>query len=438
MKHLPETARRRVFWLVDSLSGGKIKKHLEEIRRLIERGDSPWSLRRKKEMLTALLRHAIATTSFYSGKSPSAELSDFPVVSKMIIRESADRFQSSQFDASDRLDVFTSGSTGTPFQVSHSRNKKLRNSADTIYFARMAGFDIGHRVLYMKVWAQEKMNSPLHYIMQNVIPVDVLHYNEAAIEKNLKILRKDSSRFGILGYASALDLLAKYLDEAPDSNAPGNVKSIIAISEALNDYTRNTLQRYFDVPVVSRYSNQENGILAQQEPNGLPGFLVNTASYVIETLKLDSDDDAQAGELGRIVVTDLFNYAMPMIRYDTGDVGALTTDLTQPGKLFLATVEGRKLDLLYDTTGNLVSSFIVYKNMWKYPEIIQYQLIQEGERCYRFKVNIPGLFTREMELVDDFKLYLGADAEVVIEYVSEVPLLASGKRKKIVNHYRKS
>jgi phenylacetate-CoA ligase len=130
---------------------------------------------------------------------------------------------------------------------------------------------------------------------------------------------------------------------------------------------------------------------------------------------------------------------LPLIRYDTGDVGILSNksscNFATP---VLTRLEGRKLDILYDTAGNLISSYVVYKNMWKYTEIIQYQLIQEGKKEYKFKINMKGSFAREKELVREFKSYLGEDADFNVEYVSEIPLLASGKRRKIVNNYIKS
>jgi phenylacetate-CoA ligase len=54
---------------------------------------------------------------------------------------------------------------------------------------------------------------------------------------------------------------------------------------------------------------------------------------------------------------------------------------------------------------------------------------------YLFKININGPFKRETELIKEFKIYLGSDAQFVVEYVNEIPLLDSGKRKKIVNLY---
>lgn len=140
------------------------------------------------------------------------------------------------------------------------------------------------------------------------------------------------------------------------------------------------------------------------------------------------------GQIGRIVVTDLFNYTMPMIRYDTGDLGMLTL---KDGKTFLEKIEGRMLDVLYDTKGNLVSSYIMYKNMWQYTEIEQYQLIQTHLKAYEFKINCPKGFQNEKQLVAEFKSYLGDDADFKVVYVNEIPLLDSGKRRKTVNLYYK-
>jgi phenylacetate-CoA ligase len=71
--------------------------------------------------------------------------------------------------------------------------------------------------------------------------------------------------------------------------------------------------------------------------------------------------------------------------------------------------------------------------MWKYTEIEQYQFVQKDVRKYVFKVCVPGIFNREQELISEFKSYVGDDADFTIEYVNEIPLLQSGKRKKVVN-----
>src|SRR5699024_144614 len=140
------------------------------------------------------------------------------------------------------------------------------------------------------------------------------------------------------------------------------------------------------------------------------------------------------GELGRIVVTDLYNKGMPFIRYDTGDLGVKSKRIIdgQNYEVF-SQIEGRKLDQIFDTKREVISSYIVYKNMWQYPEINQYQLIQKTENEYAIKINIHDKFEKENMLISQFKDYLGRDAKITVEYVDEIPLLDSGKRKKVIN-----
>lgn len=427
-----EKIRLLLFWMLDFIKGSLVKKHLNEVSNTFEKPIN----NANEAILSKILNHAIQTAKFYNTLSPKSKLEDFPVINKAVIRESFNSFLSDKFDLKDLIPVVTSGSTGTPFKVYHDKNKKFRNNADTIYFASLAGFNIGDRLIYMKIFAKQKMASPFHYWMQNIQPVDVIKLNDKQMDEFINQMENSSASFGFLGYSSAFELLCHYLDKNRKDKVRAKVKSIISMSEGLNDYTKSTMEKFFGVPALSRYSNLENGIIAQQTLKDDPLFLINTASYHIEILKIDGDEPAKDGELGRIVVTDLFNYAMPMIRYDTGDIGAIVTDSKYPGRKYFSKIEGRKLDMLYDTKGNIVSSYIMYKNMWQYTEIKQYQLIQEGEKEYLFKINAEDSFKKESQLVAEFKSYLGSDASFKVEYVNEIPLLDSGKRRKLVNNYK--
>lgn len=212
-----------------------------------------------------------------------------------------------------------------------------------------------------------------------------------------------------------------------------SVNSIISMSESLNDYVRVGMEKYFGSKVYSRYSNLENGIIAQQVPGSEHRFLINTASYIVETLRINDDKPSEPHEAGRIVITDLFNFAMPMIRYDTGDIGILSPRTGEQGNRYFESIEGRKMDMLYDTRGNIVSSYIMYKNMWKYTEIKQYRFIQKGKDRYVLKINADPDYNRDCRIIEEFKLYLGFDADFSIDYVTEIPLLSSGKRRKLIN-----
>jgi phenylacetate-CoA ligase len=424
-----ERLREKIFWATDAVKGGIVKKHVQEINNLLGAGEADAAVIIENKV-SKMLHHAINTTNYYKPYAGTTQLKDFPVVDKAIIRANLAAFTSAAFLPEALISTVTSGSTGTPFKVFQHKAKKLRNTADTICFAGKTGYKPGQKLVYLKIWSANNRKSKLLFWLQNIVPVDVISLDDDKVAALLHQLQQNNATYALLGYSSALEVLCHYLDKKNSKPIQATISSAISMSETLNDYTKATIEKYFAVPVYSRYSNVENGILAQQVPGSGGRYLINRASYVIEVLKIDSNEPASCGEPGRIVVTDLYNFATPMIRYDTGDIGIMSKD-----KCYLEKVEGRKLDLIYDTSGGLVSSYIVYKNMWQYTEITQYQLVQYGPGQYLFKINMDGEFLREAKLVQEFKEHLGADADFKVEYVDEIPLLASGKRKKIVNTY---
>jgi phenylacetate-CoA ligase len=326
----------------------------------------------------------------------------------------------------------TSGSTGTPFEVYHDRRKKIRNSADTIVFSKLAGYEIGVKLYFVKIWNLVNQKSKLIAYLQNIKSIDITQISDTRIEYILDEMNKDASPKCILGYASAVESMASFIERRDKtSNINYNIHSIITMSEGLSSVSRSLIKKSFNCNVVSRYSNVENGIIAQQRID-TEYFVINSASYFIEIMDLNIDVLLDDGKIGRIIITDLYNHAMPMIRYDTGDIGALGIE-QQTGARILLSVNGRMMDAVYNTKGELVSSFTITNQMWKYPEILQYQFIQKSKKEYTFKLNLTSGFTRELELISEFKTYFGSDAIILIEYVKEIPLLSSGKRRKVVN-----
>ena len=427
-------ARRALFFSVDRLDGGRVKRHLAEVRRLMEGGRTAQHAHQQQQ-LQRLLAHARSTVPYYASTGPHWR--DFPVVNKNSIRREEARFLSSAFPTTDLLKTTTSGSTGTPFTVFLDKNKKARNTADTLYFASRTNYRLGDRLYYLKIWSASNRKSRLGAFAQNVVMSDVLLMDDAYAARVVKAWKAESGPFAVIGYASAIEHLCRYLSRTESAPLRTAMSSAIAISETLSDETKETFQRYFGVPLVSRYSNLENGIIAQTCPK-FPEYHINSASYLVEILRMDRDEPVEPGTSGRIVLTDLYNFGMPFIRYDTGDVGTLQAasacDFDSP---VLSKVEGRKLDLLYDTQGRLVSSLLVYKNMWQYEELLQYQLVQTGKKDYLLRLNPATTFTRSDQITREFRSFFGPDAVINIEIVDDIPLLASGKRRKVVNMYYK-
>ncbi len=106
---------------------------------------------------------------------------------------------------------------------------------------------------------------------------------------------------------------------------------------------------------------------------------------------MDSLEPAEPGEVGRVVVTDLYSHATPLIRYDLGDTAVISANLSQPYEMpMLDSLEGRLVDMIYATEGERISSYAVNHCVWGLPSLLQYQFSQTGEKDYVIKLVIFG------------------------------------------------
>ncbi len=432
-----ERFRRSAFWINDRFKGGRITSHYKDLISSLNSPARKTLDRQQSLVLKTLLHHAVNTTRYYSGYKNFRSTDDFPVINKSIIRENFADFLSSGYNATELHKVTTSGSTGAPFTVYQDKVKRARHQADNIYFSEIAGYKIGTRLYYLRVWNELNRKSPIRRFMQNIVMVDAGNLSDESFESLISRIKSDNSTKSLLAFSSTYEALSHYLVKNPDQGSL-NISSIITMSEALPDGAKQRLREAFNCPVVSRYSNMENGFLAQQCIEENNEYHLNEASYYFELLQPDKDEPVEPGIPGRIVVTDLFNYAMPMIRYDTGDMAILEERSLcgRPGRVF-SRVEGRKVDFIYDTRGNLLSPHVITNTMWKYSsEVRQFQFIQNGKDLYLIKLNCnESSFTRDEELVSELRNYLGKNAVISMDFVDEIPLLASGKRKKIICNY---
>tara|TARA_R100001369_G_scaffold86579_2_gene121196 strand:+ start:3132 stop:4484 length:1353 start_codon:yes stop_codon:yes gene_type:complete len=429
-----EVLRKSLFWTLDLLKGGKVRGHLNDIRFIQLDPNDPNALNRRYEHLNRLLVHAAKTVPYYNNLNgePGLVLKYFPVVDKSLIMDNYEKFISKTYLNTKNHEVLTSGSTGKPFRILQNKGKRERNIADTIFFSKKAGFDLGSRLYYLRLWDKQYKKSGWLSWMQNIDMLSVDDINDRSLQHWIKRFEKDNSSKNILAYTSALRSLCQYLNKVNYEPLKGKTNSVIAMAEGLDDFVSEEIKKYFNIEVLSRYSNSENGIIGQQY-YGNKTFEINWASYYVEILDLNRDVPVQNGKFGRVVITDLFNHCMPIIRYDTGDVGCFQTN--ESGRLAFGKIEGRKMDMFTDTNGEYVSSHIVH-HILQFKGIDQFQFVEEENFQYTIKliVNSNFDFNNEPTVIQKYKSYFGENANVVVEYVNEIPLLLSGKRKLVINN----
>lgn len=420
-----------LFWLKDLLTGGKIHKAYKDIKYSYNNGN----LDLEKD-IDKLLQHATNTTNFYK-KYKGKKIEDFPIINKTIIKENFDDLQSEQYKGKKLHKMSTSGSTGTPLTVIQDKNKRTRVIAAVIFFGKLCGYTFGQKQMFLRVWVKSVKKSHIKKFLQNMIAEDISSLNDKKLEEISEILEKDNKIRNILSYASTLEKLVNYL-EKNDKKYYG-IKSIISGSELLQENVREKLKEIFNCNIVSRYANEENGILGQDCIENNHEIHLNEADYYFEFLKLDEDAPAEEGELARIVITDLWNYALPMIRYDTGDLAIVgKAECSLKSNTVIKEIFGRKVDLIYNTHGEPVSPHLITNNMWEVKGIKQFKFIQKDKFKYKILLNLEEKKAyNEDEIMNKFKKLMGENSEIEIEYIDEIPVLNSGKRKYIENLYRK-
>ncbi|MBB5144964.1 phenylacetate-CoA ligase [Cerasibacillus quisquiliarum] len=431
------TIRNKAFWTLDSIKNEFVRKAFYEIDKYYNMDSNSSEMHNYHEKtLNKLISHAVKTTKFYSGYKNAHELYDLPVVDKNVIRSKQDSFLSSMFSKKNLIQMSTSGSTGTPFTSFQNKEKKKRVNAETIFFNGKAGYKVGNNFIYLRSLNIKNKKSKLKQWIQNEKLIDVNNLDDQEIQSLLSQIKDYSKKESatMLSYASTYDALADYFQrKGIESIKDCKIHGIISTSEILYNSTRKQMMKVFGCDCLSRYANMENGILGQDTVLFPNSFILNEANYYIEILEFDSNEPVKDGELGRIVVTDLYNYAMPMIRYDTGDVGTFKLmNINGNNKKVISNFNGRKIDMIFDVNGNHISPHKISVAFWDIPGLKQFQFIQENAGKYRVLLIVDNYFG-DTDLKNKLHRILGKEAIINFNKVQEIPTLNSGKRKYIIN-----
>lgn len=424
MERTPEELRR-AFWEDDASRGAIIRKQYDEIKEVLEKNDLAWV----QEQLRAVKQHAIDQTEYYK----NCNIDDaFPIVNKNSILANYEAHKAKGgFDLPLHTSS-TSGSTGTPFSVIQDYRKRMRHIADLKVFGELCDYPSHERMIFFRIFSDKLHRTPEQEARENIFCVDSSELSEKHLEEMLQVILEKKPRI-IFSYPSTLVELAKYL-AVREPQVKCHVRAALTGGEGIPEDDRKLVEQTFKCTVYRRYSDMELGILGQDLGDGKKYFL-NYGSYYFECLKEDCDEPAGPGEVGRIVVTDLFNYAFPMIRYDTGDLGIL--DDTVDGKFpMFKEIYGKKRDCIYTTDGRMLSPAKIFVSMWGIEGIKQWQFIQETANEYILKINSNGEVNHE-KIVAKIKGVVGEDAIITVEYVEEIPVITSRKRRAIVCNYKK-
>ncbi|MCF0132445.1 MAG: phenylacetate--CoA ligase family protein [Blautia sp.] len=428
MKQAGEIIRRMAFWGLDMVKGGRQKKiKMVNKREIVEGITEDYAKRRTR----AILAYAREQCAFYKD-IPSLSLQDFPVMTKMDYNAKRDQILSDEYqEKKDTLyKLKTSGSTGAPFTVLCDREKMIRYNMNYISFMELNGFRMGMKRGEFRVWIEGKNKiTKWKSLKNNLLMIDISNMGDEALQGICRRIQKERIQV-LVCYSSALGPLLNYIRKYNVDIRKWDVEMIFAMGEGLPQTVWEGLTETFGFSPVRSYGNNENGFLAC-EIQGEGWYTADLYNFYIEILKMDSDEPADSGELGRVVITDYYNRAFPMIRYDTGDTALYEEICDGRGRIhgYFNEIYGRRGSLLYNCDGEPLSMHCFLNVLIDLEDVVhQAKCIQWEKTRYELLLNADPEKVDEQMVINAYKQYLGDAARIDVTYVDEIPVEASGKR----------
>lgn len=389
--------------------------------------------------LVTLLKHAQAHSPYYTelfrtaGLDPDrvrsvADLQVLPPLSKTDLIAHRDRMVSSRHAIADLNLNSTGGSTGLTVNFYQDRNWLVHQVAGGQFFDSLAGWRPGARTAYL--WgapsdndrAKEGWKAHVKAVLSNTRVYDSFDMSATRMARYHEQLTKFRPDVMVC-YAGSVHLFAQYLLEQKLRPAYP-LKSIVTSAETLTDAMRTTIESAFQVPVFNRYGSREVGVIGA-ECDAHAGLHVNELDMVVEATP---GPDGH----GELLVTNLNNFGMPLIRYRIGDVGQIDTAPCRCGRAGarITRLFGRSSDFFTNTEGRKIHGEYFTHLFYGLDGIARFQLVQETLSEFQLKiVRNPDHWQDSTErfLRDELRKVFGDSMQLQIDHVDGIPATASGK-----------
>lgn len=442
---IPKWAAKHLLYLpVARIQAGRVARYIRQLES--SQWETPEARRRSQlNRLRILLDSASEHVPYYrrmlvcSAPNDIRSLEDLgrlPFLTKSDLQEHQSQLRSDG-PVGRLVSKTTGGSTGQPVTVLKTRDAMARELAATWRGYHWAGVGIGD--LQARFWgvpisAGAQRKAALTDIVCNRIRLSAFAFSEEDLDGYHRLLNRTKPDY-FYGYVSMLQEYANYILRTGQTPL-FRPRCIITTSEVLTDPVRSLLSDTFAAPVYDEYGCGELGTIAHECRHGTRH--VSEENMIVEIL--DGDRVCGPGEAGEIVVTELNNTGMPLIRYRTGDFGSLGEGECGCGVTLraLTGVHGRAYDFIQGAGGRRFhgeSVMYIFEELKRANHgIRQFQFIQEGPDAFRVRIIREPGYDRQVEDVIAARVRetIHDSADIIFEYVDRIERSKSGKMRLIV------
>lgn len=405
-----------------------------------------WLKDQQEEQLKKLVSFAYENVPYYTkllnqlGLRPTdiatiKDLEKLPIITKHDIKKNWDDLVPNNMGKSKCVYSSTGGSTGDPLKYRMSVDDYERRVALKYRGWTYAGYRLGDKIAIIAGSSlvpntKSEIKTKAKDLFFNWRHYSSFQMSEENLHKYFHNINKWKPGF-FRGYASSLYLFAKFISDNA-LRLEFQPKAIFSTSEKLFRRQREVIEQIFRAKVFDNYGLGDGGISAHECEEHC-GMHISMERSILEVV--NHENKQVIAQQGKILATGLYNYSLPFIRYDTGDMGAISDEMCSCGRglPLLKEISGRTTEFL--KLNNIIIGSPVLTVLMGSFDIDQYHIAQVGPDSVICKI-VKGKTYNEKDAEEfiqkSFYSHVGK-INIAFEYTDSIPVNTDGKNKFIVN-----
>ena len=397
--------------------------------------------------LKKLLLHAYTNVPYYHsvfddiglinyGKLDLSKFNKIPILTKDIIRKYYKELTSKDYTKRNWYYKETGGSTGEPISIVQDNiYNNWRNAAEHYYYANMLNIDEFNdkKIVIWGSWQdlfQDNVGikAKVSNWVKNTKLLNCLKMTDDDVERYVRIINSYKPDL-IRGYTGSLYEICRHAEKK--NLTVYSPKIIIGTAETLTPEMRQKIETIFGTKLYNFYGAREVSSIAGECKEGL----MHIFSFYNYVEILDGKyQPVNKGEEGSVIITNLHNYPMPLIRYEISDMAVPGPKTCRCGNILstLENVTGRITDCFVKEDGTTISPMffmILFMEIYEKRFFKKFQIIQEDYKKIKILI-VPEnskdiLYKKDIE--EKIKLMMGNDCKIIWEFVEDIPKTKSGK-----------
>lgn len=363
------------------------------------------------------------------------DLRKLPILTKEIIKSNYDDFKPINLNKMRYYDAFTGGSTGTPLKYRVDVFDRFLSGALLYRGWGYGGYELADKMVLLggsslSIGTEFYLTKRVHEVVRNIKKLSSFDMGEKEMLNYVKIINSFKPKF-IRGYPSSIYFMSKWIEENKlEVHKP---LAIFTTAEKLYLNMREKIKTVFNCNVYDNYGTSDGGVGCYECPEH-NGYHIDTERSVLQIV--DNEGNELENVEGKVISTNLYNYSMPLIRYDNGDLGIISNDICGCGRRheLLKDIVGRSVEILFTPEGKNVHGMYLVYILKTCKGIKEYQVIQERLDKIVIKIVPEKEFNdRQLELIRNEIKKKSKSWIVEFKLVDNIERTTSGKYKFVVN-----